>query len=325
MNRRSFLAVSSCVLATVPAFVLAQQPKTYRIGYLHPTDSSDVLYIAFVQALKGLGYGVGGDTIIEARFAESKVERLPGLAADLVAKHVDVIVAVAISAIQAARVATQTIPIVMAFSSDDPVKSGFAATLAHPGGNITGVTSVAFDIAPKWIELLQVLVPGLKTVGVLRAPGRPDHTAQVDVLRHTAEARGIRLNVVEAGNVDQFAEAFAAMASAGSQAAVVLTGPAVVSGRARVVELATSHRLPAVYQFSYFVADGGLISYGPNLADLSARGAVYVDKILRGAKPADLPIEQPTKFELTINLKTARAIGITIPQALQLRADSLIQ
>src|SRR5438876_2599140 len=281
MNRRTFVGLFAGVLAGAPSTGRLQQLRVYRIGYLHPTDPSDVLYPAFVQALKDLGYVVGANTVIEARFAENKVERLPALAAELIAKRVDVIVAVAPNAIYAARAATQTIPIVMAFSGGDPVKSGFAATLARPGGNTTGVTSVALDIAPKWIELLRDLVPGLKRVAVLRSPGRPDHTAQIDALRVAAESSGIGLQAFEAGSVDLFGEAFAAMASTGSQAVVVLTGPDMASGRVRLIELVTKHRLPSVYQFSYFVVAGGLVSYGPDIVAMSSRAAAYVDKILK--------------------------------------------
>ena len=324
-NRRWFLGVIGSVFSGIPLAARSQQRGIYRIGYLHPTDASDVLYPAFLQALNGLGYVVGGNTVIEARFAENRVERLPALAAELVAKRVDVLVAVAPTAIEAARAATKTIPIVMAFSGGDPVKSGFVATLARPGGNVTGVTSVALDIAPKWIELLRDLVPDLRRVAVLRSPARADHTAQIGVLRATAESNGIGLHVFEAGSADRFAEAFAAMAGADSQAVVVLTGPDMVSGRARLVELATSHRLPTVYQFSYFVQGGGLISYGPDITVLSSRAAVYVDKILKGANPAELPVEEPRKLLLVINRRTASALGLKIPQALLLQADQVIQ
>jgi len=325
MNRRSFFFVVCCASDVLSMIANAQQSRTYRIGYLHPTDSSDVLYLSFLGALKDLGYVVGRNTTIEARFAGNSTERLPALAAELVAKRVDVIVAVAPTAIDAARAATQTIPIVMAFSGGDPVKSGFAASLARPGGNITGVTAVALEIAPKWIELLRELVPGLRRVAVLRTPARPDHTAQVNALRAAAQSYGIDLDVIEADSIDQFAGAFAAMASAGSQAIVVLTGPAVVSGRARIIELAARHRLPSVFQFAYFVLDGGLVAYGPDVADLSARAAAYVDKILKGANPGEMPIEQPRRLFLSINRKTARALGIRIPPALILQADQVVQ
>lgn len=309
----------------MPSAAHLQQPRIYRIGYLHPTDRNDILYSPFLRALKQLGYVDGKNIVIEERFAENRVERLPEFAADLVSRHVDVIVAVAPTAIEAARAATRTIPIVMAFSGGDPVKSGFASTLARPGGNITGVTSVTLDIAPKWIELLRDLVPGLKRVAVLQAPRRPDHTAQVNVLRVTAESKGIALQVVEAGNAEQFEEAFAAMTSAGSQAVVVLIGPAVVSGRDRLVGLATSHRIPSAYQFSYFVLGGGLVSYGPDVTDLSARAALYVDKILKGANPAELPIEQPRRLFLAINRRTGSALGLAIPQVLLLQADLVVE
>jgi ABC-type uncharacterized transport system substrate-binding protein len=325
LDRRLFLGVIGCISWARPLVANSQQPRIYRIGYLHPTDSTDILYAPFVRALASLGYVVGKNTVIEARFAENKVERLPALAEELVAKHVDVIVAVAPTAIEAARAATRTIPIVMAFSGGDPVQSGFAASLARPGGNTTGVTSVAFDIAPKWIELLRDLVPGLKRVAVLRTPDRPDHTAQIEALRIAAEPNGIVLSVFEAGSADRFGDAFAAMVKAESQAVVVLTGPAIVSARDHVVELANGHRLPSVYQFAYFVLAGGLVSYGPDFVNMSEAAAAYVDKILKGANPAELPIEQPRKIDLVINRKTANALGLRIPPALLLQADQIIR
>jgi putative ABC transport system substrate-binding protein len=325
LDRRSALGILGCLLCTRLSATDSRSSKVYRIGYLHPTDATDMLYLPFVRALKDLGYVVGENLVIEARFAENRVERLPALAQELVARRVDVIVAVAPTAIDAARAATQTIPIVMAFSGGDPVKAGFAVSLARPGGNTTGVTSVALDVAPKWIELLRDLVPGVKKIAVLRAPNRPDHTDQVAALRAAAEPNGIGVQTFEVGSVDQFAGAFAAMANAGSQAVVVLTGPAMVSGRDRLLDLVNRHRLPSVYQFSYFVSGGGLVSYGPDIVSMSTRAAVYVDKILRGANPADLPIEQPRKVFLVINRRTASALGLRIPQALLLQADEVIQ
>jgi putative ABC transport system substrate-binding protein len=312
-------------LGALPSVAESQQARTYRIGYLHPTDAQDVAYPAFRRALGDLGYVVGGNTIIEERFAENDPERLPALAAELVAKRVDVIVAVSPTAIRAARTATQTIPIVMGFSGDDPVKSGFAETLARPGGNTTGVTTVAVDVAPKWLELLLVLHPGLKSVGVLRSPGRPDHSAQIEVLKAVAESNGMRLQVVEARSADQYAEAFAAIVRDGGQAVIVLNGAEFVHDRARIVELANRHRLPSAFQYSQFVVIGGLVSYGPDIADLSSRAAAYVDKILRGANPAELPIEQPRRFFLVVNRRTASALGLRISPALLLQADQVIQ
>ena len=325
MNRRSFLGVAGCLPGILSLAACSQPPKVYRIGYLHPTDPSDVIYQAFVRALKDLGYVVGGNTIIEARFAENKVERLPEMAAELVAKRVDIIVAVAPSAIRAARAATQTIPIVMSISGGDPVKSGFVTSLARPGGNTTGMTSGLIDTAPRSIELLRELIPDLKRVGALRSPARVDHTAQVDALLRAAEPKGIAVHAVEAGSTDEFPAAFDALIRAGSQAVVVVTGPAMVSGRARLLELAARHRLPAVYEFPFFVREGGLVAYGPDNAEMSARSAVYVDKILKGANPAELPIEQARKYSLAINRTTASALGLAVPPALVLEADEVIQ
>jgi putative ABC transport system substrate-binding protein len=324
VNRRLLLSAIGCALFGAALLVRAQ-PRIYRIGFLIPTDLQEGGgYTTLLQALHDAGYVVGKNTIVEARFAENRIERLPAMAAELVAARVDVIVAVSPTAIRAARAATQTIPIVMGFSGDDPVKSGFAASLARPGGNTTGLTTVALDMAPKWIELLRELVPHLQTVAVLRLPGRQDHTAQIDVLRAAAETFRLGLEVVEARSTDDYSEAFAS-AGARSQGIVVLSGPEFTRNRLRVVELATRHRLPSVYQFSDFVSIGGLVSYGPDIRDLIYRVGTYVDKILKGANPAELPIEQPRKLILTVNRKTANALGLTIPQSLMVQADQVIQ
>jgi putative ABC transport system substrate-binding protein len=331
MGRRSFFTARGCALISAAYRVHAQRTRIYRIGYLHPTDirdfatgGPDIAYAAFQRGLKSFGYIIGQNTIVEERFAGNKIDRLPAMAAELVARRVDIIVAVSPTAIRAARAATSTIPIVMAFSGDDPVKSGFAATLARPGGNTTGITAVALDIAPKWIEFLRELLPNLKTVAVLRLLGRQDHTAQIDVLETTAETAGMGLKVVEARNVDDYSEAFA---SAGSscQGIVVLSGPEFTRNRFRIVELANRHRLASIYQFSEFVSIGGTLSYGPDIGDLSYRAVAYMDKILKGANPAELAIEQPRKLLLTINRKSANALGLTVPPALLLQADQVIQ
>ena len=322
MNRRSFLGVT---LLAASRAARGLQPRTYRIGYLHPTDPSDVVYLAFVRALKSLGYVPGGNTVLEARFAENRIERFPAMAAELAAMRVDVIVAVAPSAIQAARAATQTIPIVMSISGGDPVKSGFAASLARPGGNTTGMSSGLIDTAPRSIEILRQLVPNLQRVAALRSPARDDHARQVDSLRKAADPDRITVLAIEVASADDFPAAFAAMTRASSQGLVVVTGPVMVSGRARLVELSARQRLPAVYEFPFFVREGGLAAYGPDNAEMSARSAVYVDKILKGADPAELPIEQARKYSLAINRKTAGALGLAIPPALLLEADEVIE
>jgi putative ABC transport system substrate-binding protein len=324
MKRRRLLGMLG-VLFGMPARAAVSPGRVYRIGYLHPTDARDVAYVAFRETLERTGYVIGVNTVLEERFANDDIARLPALAAELVAMRVDVIVAVSPTAIRAARAATGTIPIVMAFSGDDPVKSGFAATLARPGGNTTGLTTVALDMAPKWIELLSDLRPDARIIAVLRSPKRADHDAQIGAMRAAAQPQAIRLHVAEVRGVEDYAKAFAALATARCQAIVVLSGPSFTHNRVRLVELVSAHRLPSVFQFSDFVEIGGLASYGPGIADLSARAVVYVDKIRKGADPAELPIEQPRKLFLAFNRRTANALGLTIPPRLLLQADEIIE
>jgi putative ABC transport system substrate-binding protein len=323
-DRRAFLGLA-CLAIAAPIRAAVVPGTIHRIGYLHPTDSRDVAYPAFRKALERAGYVVGVNTVLEERFAGGDLGSLSALAAELVARHVDIIVAVSPTAIRAARAATRTIPIVMAFSGDDPVKSGFAATLARPGGNTTGLTTVALDMAPKWIELVVDLCPGTRIIAVLRAPRRADHDAQIGAMRAAAQTQGIRLHVAEVSGVEQYAKAFDDLLTAGCEAIVVLSGPEFTHNRVRLVELLNGHRLPSVYQFSDFVRVGGLASYGPGIADLSARAVVYVDRILNGADPAELPIEQPRNLFLVLNRKTATALGLTIPPPLLLQADEIIE
>ena len=322
--RRAFVGMA-CLALAAPLRAAVAPAKAYRVGYLHPTDAEDVACVAFRQALRRAGYVAGSNTLLEERFAYGDIARLPALAAELVAKHVDVIVAVSPTAIRAARAATHTIPIVMAFSGDDPVRSGFAATLARPGGNTTGLTTVALDMAPKWIELLADLRPGLEVVAILRAPGRVDHDVQIGAMRAAAQAQDMRLHIAEVRGVEQYAKAFDTLAAEGSEAIVVLSGPEFTHNRVRLVELVNEHRLPSAYQFSDFVEVGGLVSYGPGIADLSARAVEYVDRILKGADPAELPIEQPRRLFLVLNRRTANALGLTMPSWLLLEADEIIQ
>ena len=322
--RRAFFAVIGCTLVTLSSTAFPQA-KLHRIGYLHPNDPRDAAYPAFMRGLKDHDYVVGRNVIVEERFAEDKPERLPALAGELVADRVDVMVAVGPAAIRAARAATRTIPIVMAFSGEDPVKSGFAKSLSHPGGNITGLTAMSLDIAPKKLELLRDLAPGLAAAAVMRSRVIAEHTAQVSVLQAAAHGYGIRLQVEEMGEAAQYPAAFARIVRAGNQAILVLSGPEFTHNRHLLVSLAAQYRLPSVYSFSDIVEAGGLASYGPDHVGLSWQAAGYVDKILRGADPADLPIQQPTTFELAINMKTAKALGLTVPQSLLLRANTLVQ
>ena len=310
------------------ASVVEAQPaaKIYRIGYLHPATAQDPggAFSALKQALAGLGYS-DRNVKFEERFADGKLERLPSLAAELVTLRVDVIVAVSPSAIRAARDATATIPIVMAFSGDDPVKGGFVASLARPGGNITGMTSLTSELAPKWIELLRDALPRIQRIAVLGSPLRPDHKEQADVMRAAARSHGIRLEVVEARDLEQYGTAFDNMTRQRAEAVIILSGPEFAQNLGRLAELAAMHRLPSLWQYRDFVVAGGLLSYGPSIPDLSARAAIFVDKILKGANPGELPVQQPTRFDLAINLKTAKALGLAIPQPLLLRANEVIQ
>ena len=325
MKRRSSLAALACGWTSWPAAGASNGARVYRIGYLHPTDPSDVAFPAFVRALKDRGYVDGRNAVLETRFAENHAERLPAMVAELVRIGVDVIVAVSPVAIRAARAATRTVPIVMAFTGDDPVQSGFAATLARPGGNTTGLTAMTEDILPARMELLIELIPRLRTAAVLRSQGRADHTLHIAILERVALARGVRLQTFEVRDVLEYASRMGDIAGAGNQALFVLSGPEFTLQRRRIVELAAQYRLPDSYPFVDFVTVGGLMSYGPDIADLSARAATYVDKILKGADPAVMPIEQPRRFQLAINHRTARRLGIEVSRALLLQADRVVE
>ena len=328
VSRRDFGAFVACACILAHRDVRAQQTgKVYRIGYLYPATAQDPgrAFPALQQALFDLGYSVDRNIKFEERFADGKLEQLPRLAAELVAMKLDVIVAVAPSAIRAARNATSTIPIVMAFSGEDPVKSGFVASLARPGGNVTGMTSLPNELAPKWVELLQDAVPGIKRIAVLGSALRPDHKEQVDIMQAAAESRRIQLHVVKVRDSEEYRAAFEDMTRQSAQGVIILLGPEFAQNLAQLAELAARHRLPSLWQFREFVVVGGLLSYGPNIADLSARAAVFVDKILKGANPADLPVQQPTKFVLAINARTAQSLGLTIPRLLLQRADEVVQ
>jgi putative ABC transport system substrate-binding protein len=278
------------------------------------------------EGLTKRGYVVGRDVRVDERVAEGKLDRLPALAAELVRLKVDVIVAGSTDSIRAARDLTSTIPIVMAFSGDDPVTSGFVTSLAHPGGNVTGVTAVARDLAPKTIELLRDAVPGLTRIAVLTNPARLEHAEYVRIAR-AMRPPGVELQVLQAepGRTDQYDAAFAAMKAQQAEGLVILGDVQFTRDSARLAELALSHRLPSVYLYKPFAVAGGLMSYGPDLRELLYLVTGYVEQILNGAKPGELPVQQPTTFRLTINLRVARALALTIPQSLRLRADELIQ
>jgi putative ABC transport system substrate-binding protein len=329
MERRTFMAMLTGGIVVAPFAAEAQQAaKIARIGYLaHDLAANPHLHEAFRQGLRDLGYVEGRNVVIESRSAEGKSERLPALAAELVALKVDVILAGGTPQALAAKQATRTLPIVFTAAAD-PVASGLVTSLARPGGILTGLSNLAPELVGKCLEQLTQAVPGVTRVAVLWQPGGLGERTERDLLKGAevaTRALGVRLQVVEARGPADFDRAFSDMTRARADALTVLTSTMFNNERRRLVDLAAKNRLPAVYPWREFVDAGGLMSYGPNLADLFRRAATYVDKILKGAKPADLPVEQPTKFELVINLKTAKALGLTIPQSVLGRADEVIQ
>jgi putative ABC transport system substrate-binding protein len=327
MDRRDTV-LALLALGAAPFAEAQQAAKVARIGFLTLNLAPNLhLREAFLQGLRDLGYVEGRNVVIEYRDAEGKSERLPALAAELVALKVDVIVAPSTPAALAAKQATKTIPIVFA-SVPDPVTDGLVTSLARPGGNVTGLSLLAPELVGKRLELLTQAVPGVSRVAVLWQPGGLGERTEKDQLKAAdvaARALGVRLQVVEARGPADIDRAFSDMTRARTGALTVLTGTMFFTERRRLVDLAAKNRLPAVYPWRDSVDAGGLMAYGPNLADSFRRAATYADKILKGAKPADLPVEQPTKFELIINLKTAKDLGLTIPQSVLARADEVIQ
>jgi putative ABC transport system substrate-binding protein len=329
MERRTFMAMLTGGIGVAPLAAEAQQAaKIARIGYLgNNPAASPHLREAFLQGLRDLAYVEGRSLVIEYRDAEGKPERLPALAAELVALKVDVIVAPNTPAALAATQATRTLPIVF-IGAGDPVTSRLVTSLARPGGNVTGLSVLSTELVGKWLELLKQAVPGVSRVAHLWQPGGMDERTDRDMQKGAevaAQVLGVRLQFVEARGPADFERAFSDMTRARAGALTVRPAPMFISERRRLVDLAAKNRLPAVYAWREFVDAGGLMAYGPNLADLYRRAATYVDKILKGAKPADLPVEQPTKFELVINVKTAKALGLKVPQSLLGRADEVIQ
>ena len=331
MDRRRFLLTSLVAALTAPLSGEAQPAdKVARIGYLalnlaagDPRNRE-----AFLQGLRDLGYVERRNLLIDYRDAGGKPERFPALAAELVALKVDVIVtAGGTAAALAAKQATTTLPIVFA-AVGDPVAEGLVTSLGRPGGNVSGLSVTSPELIVKSLELLKQAVPGVSRVALLLKPDSMPDRARKDRLEAAAGAAktlGVRLQVVEARGPEDFDRAFSDMTRARAGALTVLGGAMLFTERRRLVDLAAKNRLPAVYPWREGVDAGGLMSYGPDIADLFRRAATYVDKILKGAKPGDLPVEQPTKFELVINLKTAKALGLTIPPSLLLRADQVIE
>ena len=326
--RKSFrLLLIIVALGAGAAIADAQQPaKVPRIGFLSSGSPSSISARteAFRQGLRELGYVEGKNLVIEYRYAEGKLDRLPALAAELVRLKVDVIVTAGPAATRPAKEATTTIPIVMA-RDDDPVGNGFVASLARPGGNITGLSTLAPEISGKQLELLKEIVPRLSRVAVLGSSAQPGNAQSLRATELAAGALGVQLQYLDILGPKDIETAFRAASKGRADAVLVLASPVLNSQRARVVDLAVKSRLPAIYPNPEFVEDGGLMTYGVSITDLFRRAATYVDKILKGAKPPDLPVEQPMKFELVINLKAAKQIGLTIPQSVLYRADKVIK
>jgi ABC-type uncharacterized transport system substrate-binding protein len=326
--KKTITVLTLCALLFALCFpTQAQQPtKVPRIGYLS-SDSPSTIAVrieAFRQGLRELGYVERKNIVIEWRFAEGKADRIPGLAAELVALKVDVIVTTGPAATRAAKEATVTIPIVTA-QDPDPVGNGLVASLAPPGGNITGLSTLAPEISGKRLELVKEIVPRLSRVAVLGSSTTPGNAQELRETELAARALGVQLQYLDVLSPKDIEVAFRAASKGRADAVLVLQSPVFVNERTQLADLAVKSRLPAIYDRREFVDDGGLICYGTNFADLSRRAATYVDKILKGAKPADLPVEQPTKVELIINLKAAKQIGLTIPPNVLVRADKVIK
>jgi putative tryptophan/tyrosine transport system substrate-binding protein len=325
MRRREFITFLGCALVC-PRVALAQQSaKPKKIGWLVPSLGPEKNLRAFLQRLEELGYVEGRDVAIERRNADLNFDRLPSLAAELVERKVDIIVTVATQAAIAARKATSEIPIV-AISVTDPVGRGLVESLARPGGNVTGLAfSVGLDIFSKSMDFLNEAVPSLQMVALLIDPANPFHAAAQSQIEAAAQALNVRAGLFQVRRPEEIATAFEAIAKAQCRAVFVVADAVFNSEAAQIAKLAMSYQLPSMHQLRSEVEAGGLMSYGPDFVDLFRRAALYVDTILKGTKPADLPIQQPTKFELVINLNTARTLGLTVPPSLLVSADELIE
>jgi len=324
MRRREFIKIVAIAGTGWPHAVRAQQPtKMYRLGYLAPVRIPHFIE-ALQTGLRELGYVEGRNLQVDYRFGGSQLDTLDVPAAELVALGPNAIVTVATAAAIAAKRATATIPIVMAIVGD-PLRAGLVANLAHPGGNITGTTMYESELSGKRVDVLKEAMLGISRIAVLGNAINPSNQYWWEEMQPAARALGIEQQLFMVGEPGALATVFAAMQRNGVDAVIVLADPMLISAQRQIIELAAEHRLPAMYGQREYVEDGGLISYGPNVVEVIRHSATFVDKILKGAKPADLPIEQPTKFELIINLKTARSLGLTIPPLLLARADKVIE
>ena len=322
MHRRRFVALLGAAI-TAARTLRAQQKAMPVIGYLGDSSPYEIRLAAFRQGLGDTGWVEGQNVAIEYRWAEGRYDRLPGMAADLVARKVDVIVATALPSIRAAKNATQTIPI--AFITGDPVGDGVVASLARPGGNLTGVSMLAVEINPKLLELLSEMVPQARVMAQLVNPNYPNTERKVSLVLEAARAKGIELHIVKATTADEIDAAFVALVRLRAGAVFADVDPFLASRREQIIALARRYSVPAISTFREFADSGGLLSYGPSRTALSRLQGTYVGKILNGAKPADLPVQQPTIFELVVNLKTAKELGLTIPPLILARADEVIE
>ena len=322
MRRREFITLLGGATVAWP-FCARAQPKVWRIGLLASAPPTPSMLSAFRDCLRERGYVEGQNLYIDVRWSQS-FEQNPDIAAELVRSNVDVIVAWTSPAVIVARRATSTIPIVMVAVAD-PLGLGFVASLARPGGNVTGVTNIASDLVGKQVELLMEIVPGMNHVGVVANLKNPAVALQLRETEKAIHALGLQPDVVQASTPEEFDRAFARLSTEGVRGAVLLADASLIEHGKRIAEIAQAARLPTAFQRRENVEAGGLLSYGSNLDDMFRQAAFYVDHILKGAKPADLPVEQPTRFELIINIKTAKAMGLTVPPTLLIRADKVIE
>ncbi|HUN68501.1 MAG TPA: ABC transporter substrate-binding protein [Burkholderiales bacterium] len=327
MNRRDTL-LGLLALGAAPRSPSAQSAgRVYRIGYLHPGAVGPRDRETLRVGMRELGYVEGETITFVTRLAYGHAERLPALAAELISQHADVIVAVSPSAIRAARKATSSIPIVMGYwgGTPDPAQAGVVASLAHPGGNVTGVNMMDIALEPKRLALLVEAVPGSKLIAVLSYDGSRFEENMAGV-RDTARALGVQLRMVEAPHLDDgFARAARSIVQSGAAAVLVPSSPRSKETRRRIIDSMAKYRIPAMFQWDFYADEGGLMAYGPTQREMDRQVARYVDRIFKGGRAGDLPVEQPTKFELVINLKTAKALGLTIPQSVLLRANRVIE
>jgi ABC-type uncharacterized transport system substrate-binding protein len=325
IDRRTFIGMAAGGLLATPLAVYGQpSAKTHRIGYLMDRTGPASFDQAFLEGLRALGLVDGRNIQIEYRWTGTSAERLAAMAAELVALKVDVIVTQGVPPTLAAKGATATIPIVMA-SSPDPVAAGLVVSFARPGGNVTGQSIFAVELSAKRLEILKEAIPKLSRVGLLYSAVNPAMLSQFKGTEAAAKVLGLQVQAMETRIPDDLETAFASTRKWGAGGVVVLSDGSTIAHRAQIAVAAAANRLPTMFSNRAYLEGGGLMSYGPNIADAFRRAAAQVDKILKGAKPGDLPIEQPTKFELVISLKTAKAIGVTIPKSLLARADEVIE